>query len=507
MSAQGPELRNEWQAFFGSEFGDLSKGSKKARVEAAWKTLLIGGNRQRREARSELVGLGSTAVGRLLRELDSESREASRQAILTLGRLGAGPEDRVVQAIEGAFKRGSVQSDEVMLRRLGWALGRMGHGRHAASMFSALQEAQRRETRRHLLYALARVGKPAQAERLGRFWDRWKNQESRAALLLALGRLGDPGGDRTIRVGLRSRKDSIRQAAAFAAADRRAAFNFKQCLRLLGDRKDVVREATLIGLALIEDPQIVRLLLDRRFLQHRDGRIRALSALALARQGGDEALLAIIQRLKPKKERDDKVRRVLYLALGRFRDVEAQAPLVAGLTASSSRSARAALLGLLMRGRGGVDLRKLVDGKNSHLGALALRILVWRRPEKGLALAEGLVDSAKGSPALRDIAREILRVNEDGMLALRTWLRAGLQLEVDNLGGSPEWELLQGLHRQMLRIEGLDRPLDGRSGVRTTPSGQARPIQRMSKEEEDLRLWLDRHPYFDRRRGLEIVNS
>ncbi|MEZ6196159.1 MAG: hypothetical protein R3F20_10610 [Planctomycetota bacterium] len=292
----------------------------------------------------------------------------------------------------------------------------------------------------------------------------------------------------------------MRRAAALALTWR-GDLDPRVLARLLGDDDARVAETALLAIATgaagegLEPARLVR------WLRHEEPALRSAAALAAARAEAPDPLLARLET-----ESDPAVRAALYFALRPAAGDEAVAArLAAGLEESAREPREAALLALALGGAAGLDLEAIARGRGARgLEMLALDLLAGRDPERAAAAAQALLGpEARASEELAARAGELLA----GVAPAETRRRKAAlrcQLRIDDLGLSPSWRLSGLAHALLLEIEGLDRPLDGRESIRVGAGGEARAIPRMNAEEEDLRLWFDRHPLLDRRRQREV---
>ena len=169
---------------------------------------------------------------------------------------------------------------------------------------------------------------------------------------------------------------------------------------------------------------------------------------------------------------------------------------------------RAALCaGALLRQQGsGALLSELVKNRDldDDLRLTGFEILAYHSPDSARKTAEAMLREARDKKKILERGRELLEILSGDGPSAHAEMRARVQVLVDDLGGSPEWNLIRALQREIRRNENVDRPVDGRSGGGTSPTGQPRPPEVWTKEDEDIRLWFDMFPYFDRRRALDV---
>jgi HEAT repeats len=489
-----------WSRFFGEETKRLSgtNDSVAAEVEAQWKRLLVGPRYDRRDARVALAAAGSRAAKRLLPELEAESGEARRQAALTLGRLDS---PTVREALLGAVRGRGALRDETRLRHAALALAELREQRAAPLLRAQFGRVKRPLTRHLLLIALSRLGAddPTAADELLRFRDRDRSLAGRVVLSLVLGQLPlSDASEKHLASQRRSRRDEQRLAAFLAsAAQGMPELNVQRALA--NERDPRVLEAMLLGLASGSFRGAEGAV---RHLNHENASLRRAAALALGRSGGTAARDLLLRRLD--RERDAAVRAAVVFALRDFSDDDVRARLREERGSGGKESAAAALLALELANPGTIDLPELVLARRGQ-ELLAFDLVLLRSPSEARALVPRILEAeGKGARGrdLATLARRLEREGDDQLL--RRLAATRLQLEIDRRGWSADWLRILLTHELFKEVENLNRPLDGRESIRVSATGAARVLPRMNKEEEDLRLWFDRHPLFDRRRAVEV---
>ena len=391
-------------------------------------------------------------------------------------------------------------------RHLVLALGKLGSAADADGLLVLLGKTKRNDERRALCFAIGALAPPERAGELAKHWQKDKAQDFRAALLLALGRIGGDGALGVLREGLRSKKESIRRAATIAAADLREAVLLPELIRLLRDSdEDVVRHA-LRGLALQRSEKIPPAILRSGLLKTGESDIRALAVLALGAQEGELVDKSLAARMKPRAERQKDVLRALAFALGRVpgrltdlakRRLDAQ---------TDPEVARALWCSRTLRNRQGASLILLALRQpelHDRLRLTLMELLAHVDPDEALSHFGELLEKQEQKKKVLERAEELRQILEGEQPGGAALIRARVQVEIDELGGSAEWRLLEAVREEMKRIEDIDR--DFGSGLPgTRPGGRQKPPEPWTREEEDLRVWWDAHPYYDARSALDI---
>lgn len=490
---------DEADIFFAGERSEPTAGQLDE-IKVLWKKAQIGGRDDRQEARVRLTELGRVGARFLEEKIASSSADDVRIAAMVLGRIG---DDRSRDLIrELLFAEGGPPAGG---RHLILALGQLGTADDAIRLIDLLGRVKRNDERRAICFAVGALGRPEQSADLARHWKDDKAQEFRSALLLALGRIGGEGGLEVLREGLHSNKESIRRAATLAAADLRLEVLQPDLIRALKDGDEEVVAQALRGLALQSSEAIALAL--RKSNLWRDGadEMRALTLLAIGHQEGESVDRFLQSRLKPRGEHQDGVLRVLAFALCRSpgRLVGDARDRLFGLT--DPEVARALWCGMALRGRQGSGLMALAfkDPKtHDRLRLTLLELIAYLDPEPAEELLRELLDRREHKKKILERAEELLDILTGKRAGGRALLAARVQVEVDDLGGSAEWNLLSAIRREIRRIEDIDR--DFTSAYQARPGEAVRRPEPWTKEDEDLRLWYDRHPYFDHRRHFDI---
>ncbi|MCB9832021.1 MAG: HEAT repeat domain-containing protein [Planctomycetes bacterium] len=490
---------DELDRFFAGQRGEPTE-AQMAEVKALWRKAQIGARDDRQDARVRLTELGRVATAFLENELRSSSADDVRVAAMVLGRVG---DEAVADLLrELIFGEKGLPAGG---RHLVLALGLVGDRGDLPRLLGLLHETKRNDERRALCYAIGALGGPEQAAALAAHWKEDKAQEFRAALLLALGRMGGDGALDVLREGLRSNKETIRRAATLAAADLRLAELVPDLIRALKDNDEDVVKAALIGLALRPDEAAAQALRRSNLWRDGDDELRSLCLMALGAQAGEAVDRLLQSRLKPRGEHADEVLRSLAFALlgepGRLAG-EARDRLLA---VTDPEVARALWCGLALRSRQSAGLMATAFAAPSchdRLRATLLELLAHVDPERAAELCREIIDRREHKKELLERAQELLDLITGKEPGGRALLSARVQVEIDDLGGSREWNLLRAIAREIRRTEDIDR--DFSSAFQNRPGQPPRRPEPWTHEDEDLRLWYDRHPYFDRRRALDV---
>ncbi len=495
--AQGTQ--DEFSAFLGNTRLAPTE-SQRARLKRQWRAIQIGSKEDRLRLRRAIIEMGSPALELLEEKVVGANAEEARQAALALQRVGDRRTADVLR--DRLFSKKGMKSPSPALAHLVMTLGVLGDARDVAPLLKLYRASRRDRSRRAILYALARLRAEESIPTLQTFFRRDKDRRTRAAILLAAGRIGGSEAVSILRAGLKSSKETIRLAACLGLADAGGPAAEQELVRRVRDSDQKVGEAALIGLALVraESPAAIKRL--KAELRHPRTRRRALAALALGEARGEEALSALLARLGPRGENRSEVLAVIAFALGRHNGEAAEKGVRELLSLEKENVARAALLASTLRSQSTVFALPTLIRKTRFDGlkATALTILALRAPQVFRDLAAEILDERKEKKATLDVCRDLLDLSARDEEASRSLLRARLRVEIDDLGGSPDWNLLVALHHRFLVIEDIHKSLGNRGPGAPRADGSRRPPEIWTREEEDMRLWYDLFPYQDRRR-------
>ena len=476
---------------------------EKKSMEAAWRKSLIGSRHERLEARTRIVEFAAVAVDFLAEKLRQGKASETRSAALGLSRL----DDPVVLETLRSLLFAADRAEDTG-RELALAMGLLGEPRDAPRLLAVFKKTKRRRLQRALVYAMGSLEQVDIVEGLVARWHREKNSHLRRAILLALGRIGGPEARELIRKATKSPKEGLRRAAALAAADLRDVTMIADLRRLVRDSDDAVAGYALIGLSLLRDDAVAVAIRKTGVLKHADSRRRALAVTVLGTQVDDASLRMLKNRLKSKLEKSEAVLRAMAFAVARRPAAVPKGFRERLLRNRNSGVLRAAWCATAIQGQksaGGHLARLIRDPKLAEDVRLTLmELLSYSSAAEARKLFAKLAQEKRFTAAeqkLSDILTAILAGSEE---TRRDRLRGRVQVEVDGLEGSPEWNLLQGLHLEFLAIEDLDRPLSNSGGSRPGAQPGARRPDTWTNDAEDLRLWFDRYPYFDRRNRYDV---
>ncbi len=504
MSALGgaQSVQDEFSAFLGTTRLAPTE-SQRSELKRSWRAIQIGSKEDRLRLRRALLEMGSPALEFLERKLVGPNAEEARQAALALQRMGDGRTAQVLR--KRLFSKQGLKSPSPALAHLVMTLGVLGDTRDVIPLLGLYRATRRDRPRRAILYALARLRAEEALPALQAFYRSEKDRRTRAAILLAAGRIGGSEATPILRMGLKSSKESIRLAACLGLADAGGPLAERELVHRLRDSDQQVGEAALIGLALVRptSPGAIKRL--RAELRSSRSRRRALAALALGEAPGEEAVAALLARVGPRGEPRSEVLAVIAFALGRHGGEAAEKGVRTLLAVEKENVARAALLASTRRSQATVFALPAVIRKTrfDRLKATALTILALRAPRVFRDLAAELLDERTDKKTTLGLCRDLLDVLALDEGTSRHLLQARLQVEIDDLGGSPDWNLLAALHRRFLVIEDIHRSLGNRGPGAPRADGSRRPPEIWTHEEEDMRLWYDLFPYQDRRRPPE----
>jgi hypothetical protein len=466
------------------------------------KLLRSGSGADRLQRRTRIAAELEAWLPALLEVLRGGSHADQRQAILIL------LESRRADLAPALCRQLEVQArlDETGLALL---LGKLADPGAAPSLRRLLQ-ARNPVTRRAALVASGRLGAPegavaARAILRGRA----RGLEAEAAGL-TLGLAGEEGDAPLLLQLVRESGDGqVRVAAAIGLGFLPGTAATEALLALLGHEDDAVARCAAAGIAARGAGPLAHAALARAFAARNPARAEAPVWVAALAAAGGEAAAQLLESLRGASTARG-IHRVLAGA-GISWPPEAARLWAVGWTSDADAAAREAALCTLAA----AELRASTGASfGIHLADPAPEVrrtaILAEAAVRPLALAERLPDLA-ASPRTdeREIARELqlAALNDPALLV---WLaRVRLQVRADELGIAPSWLLRREAHGLVLRLLELENALP-RGGGGTAPSGagSGRPLaaatQRTSREEEDLRRHLDRHPYVDGPRRAEI---
>ncbi|MFT7618799.1 MAG: HEAT repeat protein [Planctomycetota bacterium] len=500
LSAQ--DSRDEVHDFFGQT---RSKPSQKQNdeIRALWRKAQIGARQDRLDARVELLEFGELATSILEENLGAGSLADVRTSALILSRSGD-------HGVTLKIRKLLFESDKTVVarRHLTLALGLLGNAEDAIRLSHFLKKDRRNDFRRAVVLALGQLqARQAVPTLVGQF-QKDNSQAFRRCVLLALGAIG---GDETmalIRKSLKSSKESVRRSATLAAANLRTVDLLPEFRRLLKDSDDTVVRYTLIGLGLLRDPGVALAIKKSGILRTGKADQRALAVTALSMQSDAVSLQLLKNRGKSKLERSDEVRLALAFALNRRPKAMTTISRKRLYADREPKTGQALWCSTALRPQktSGLLLEKAIFNRalHDHVRLTLLDLIAYHDPEHADLVFRKILDERRFKKPILVRSAELQGILQRTDEFRRRHMQARIQVEVDDLGGSPEWNLLKAYHQEFLGIENILRPLT-RPGGGTKPGGQqAQRPDPWTNEDEDLRLWFDRYPYLDRRAALDV---
>ncbi len=454
----------------------------------------------RQTARDEILGMGRRAIPVLLEALRSGSQGRVRNACLILASL----EDPVATdgLLELVRRPRGIEAAFAAL-----ALGLSGESRARGPIESLLGVRSRPLIARAAAIGLGALGDAASIPALRTLLRRGQTP-LRMAALVALGRTGDRAALDAIRTCLAESDDRIRAAATLALADLALESAVPDLLRLAGDEHEPVAVAALLGLARLDLSLRIESLAGRGSSLRRSDGIHRAAILAAGVQKGRDALRllgALGSAPGGGALPSERLRAAVVLAMGHRTEPEAEHALLLALADPHPLVRRAALAASAIPPVKGIGAAEpLLADRDDSVRVLAARVLALTLGRDADRLLEERAAASTDKDFREAVAgiRGLLRIHDAGGLDL---LAAEVQVTLDDLGGSPEWNLLaaeNALVLSIFEIEGTFPP--GGGGTTPTGTGPRPPLRRFSAEEEDLRVWLDARPFLHRRRARDI---
>ncbi len=493
---------DEVQEFFGKARPKPS-AEQTQRIETLWRKAQIGARADRLTAATSLVEFGSLALGFLEGNLSSGSAADVRKSALVLGRSG---DLEVARKIRAALF--DTEKTGVARRHLALALGLLGNRGDVEPLIDLLKSNRRNDFRRSLVHSLGQLRSEAAIGPLSAQYAKDKSQAFRRAVLLACGQIGGENAIALIRKALRSNKESIRRSATIAGAALHEKSLIPDFKKLLKDSDDLVARYALIGLGVLSDPGVGQAIKKTGVARSGNGGRRALAITALGMQKDALSAKLLAQRGRAKLERHLAVRRALAFALVRRPEsmtAEAQRKLNADRDPDVARSYWCATA-VKDQGAPGLVLEKLIFLKGTHdrVRLTLLELLAYHDGERAELVFQRIKDERRFKKKVLARSAELLEILQRNPESHRIRLGPRIQVEIDDLMGSPEWNLLAAIHNEFLDLENISRSF-GASGGGAQPGGPpSRRLDPWTNEDEDLRMWFDQFPYYDRRRNLDV---
>lgn len=496
------EPRDEVQDFFGQSRSKPT-AKQKDEIKRLWRKAQIGARQDRLDARVDLLTFGDLATAILEENLTSGSAADVRTSALILSLNG---DETVANRIRKLLF--DSEKTTVARRHLVLALGLLGKKEDVPLLVKLLQANRRNDLRRAVVHALGQLQGHEAVAALGAQFQKDNSQAFRRSVLLALGSIGGEDSKKLIRKSLKSSKESVRRSATLAAAYLRDVSLIPDFRRLLKDSDDTVIRYALIGLGLLNDPAVALSIKKTGIVRNGKPHQRALAVTALGQQEDELSLQLLKERGRSKLERSDVVRLALAFALSRRPKAMTAAARKRLFADRNPKTGQAIWCSTALRPQktSGVLIEKAIKNPalHDHVRLTLLDLLAYHDPAQADDAFRRIQDERRYKKSILVRSAELLRILQRGSEFRRKHMRARIQVAVDDLGGSPEWNLLKAFHQEFLSVESIVRPLSSPGGG-PRPPGQATPrLDPWTNEDEDLRLWFDRHPYFDRRDSLDV---
>jgi competence protein ComEA len=520
VGAQSPET--DW---FAPARTDPAAAEKE--LATLFRLVRHGSGPDRLEARLRMAALGRDAVPGLSERAEDGSHFISRNAALVLGEIRDPSSVKVL--LRNAGEAGKGDAVGALL-----ALGRIGDEAALSVLTVQAGSARSRIARSAAILALGALGTAEATARLRSFAGVAKLDAEQAAIVVALGMTAAPDAVEALVPVMGAREDRLRRAATAAAAAVGEADAVPALLLRLKDEDPTVRTAALEGLARCAPPDVAAGPAVATRLGSSDAEERAAAGAVLLARGG-AAGAAFVERLWRDASEDVRAQTVAA-AVGL--DGAAFDALVARARDDRHEKVRAvaAIASAVRAGRAGRDAQWVSprDDRDAKVRAAALAAEAWLRGGAARPALQAAVAARKDGDTVA-AAERLLRILDQPEALAHAVLRAELQVRWDDLGVSLSWRPLARLNG--FAIAALDaedalpeedmktRGGTGFTGGGYAPSGggagpgggasgggagggggpdRPRVRRRPPPEMEDLRRHLDRYPYADRRRTLEI---
>ncbi|NRA96902.1 MAG: HEAT repeat domain-containing protein [Planctomycetes bacterium] len=503
--AQGPGGQHE--AYFPPPSSPSHVPNRGREFTNILRQLRKGSGPDRLEVRSELMGRVDYYLAEMLPELKAGKGNhfVQRQVCLVLMQVGDDRASRALQDLVLGGKRGA--------RGLaGLALGRL-HDPSAVKALRHLMDDSDPRSKLMAYLALGRIGGAAATKILLKRLRDGPPTREREALALALGLTGSADVGVPLRRLLRQNKDGLRRAAAIAAGylaqDLAAPLLIPRAVRRTEEDKQV-RVIALRGIARMSaDPDAFAALSKWRPEQISDADEEAAWVFALAALGGERVLGSLKQwwETSPREEVRSACAAATILVGGRK-----AGELAAFMQKDNKdRVVRASLLATVAHAqRNGEAPAFMVWSTNSDekIRRIALCGDVYRYGEGARKRLELYLDP-EFKDDVRKLALQLLKELDGDEAATRRICRARLQRLLDEEGLAPSWNLNLSANKHIYRVLDLENAIIRRgAGLSGNPDrGTGAAALSPTQEEEDLRRHLDRFPYLDLRRAVEMPDT
>lgn len=449
----------------------------------------------RRESRERLTSLGRPVIAFLFHELEGGNRSRAINAALILSSLRYAEISPRLESFVRTSGRDDVKAYAIL------ALGKTGREKSASVIQRALASSKNHYVTICSALALGRLRSSESLPLLLASYHRAGNSRVRAALLLALGRLGVKGNPQVksaIGSGLRGNNALEEGAAILAIGDLAETWGLGEIRKGFNERtleERLASIAAIIQFAPEEGEEIIR----RTAREVRDEEVKSAAVLALGNFKKGEILEQIQGAIADKAQ---SVRISAAFALTSFGKKEA-APLLKRLAIDPEAEVRrAALLALAF-----LEDRDSIPFILSRCATLEEKEYAVRSAcLLALSLLQGRNILSMEKTLLRGTEEDLKRDWEflKAILSEDSWkgeLQTILLRKIQEMGGLPANLLISTLNRFVVPILGLDKPLevstgkisqDGKWGTGLPTTGI------LTKQEQDVKLWLMDHPYFPR---------
>ncbi len=459
--------------------------------------------------RGRLIELGADVVPPLIAELETGNHLLSENAALVLGELRDKRAVEPLARVASEATRGHVTSAAL-------ALGRIADPETINALTLQLLSGHAREGRRAAALALGRLRHPEAVARLREQLRECKQEGDRAALIAALGMSGSALAVGDLLPLMKATDDRTRRCAAAALACLPASpESIAALLSHLSDEDDLVRLSVLDGLALsLSPPQAAEVARKASLAAHSDDRTRAGVCLVAGARGGAAMLPYLLARVSDSAS-SEKIRAAAVgsiigaaepfgdelVALGlkdRHGDVRKIA-VIAGAVLDGRRKAQTPPTWFL------VD-----DERDAGVRDVALLAYAWLN---GVNAREtlGRIIAAQKEDRLVERAQSLLRLLEGPPGLAHKFIRAHLQVALDDTGAAPSWNVHRAINTIAIEALGLEKALPelaagggAAAGAGAEDRAKAAALRKIPPDQEDMRRHLDRYPFSDWRDSVEV---
>lgn len=498
------DLEKELEKLFAKKAAGLSERRKREILE-----LVDRLNKEepamRQRTREDLLAYGTDPTPFLLERARSDSHDEARAALVALAML---EDPAAIPFLEETLRERKAYFVTLFAAL---ALGKLGHGPSSPVLLEVVLDQEHRDAfdRAASAIALARIGAAAAEQDRSVPFDvaslrdllaSENDTKVIASVLMALGKQGDAESFPVVERFAKASEDRQRRAAVLALGD----LGDKRAVPLLVERVRNDEDETTVrfaagALSAFPSAEVGALLLELIERKDLDRTTQAVILRSLGSQPKAESIESVLLRFVQGKhvrgtKVDPVVRGAALAALRAYDSKEVLQTLSTLLRTTEDPSVRSSLIMLLtQKGHDTPRFRALLreslsndDRSIAETSALALAAIEGKAAAKVL---ERVPKESRAYPFIRNVLAGFERPDADA------YFDGWVDKWVDWLGGSSEALLRNLASDALFGIFELDRRITKGS---KNNEGRPRLAKVLSTAQQDLRLWLEFEPYFDR---------